>query len=35
MASQIARGSLSFGKRGLAAQAAAAAKKSDAANLQV
>jgi len=34
MASQIARGSLSFGKRGLAAQAAAAAKKSDAANLQ-
>ena len=35
MASQIARGSLSFGKRGLAAQAATATKKVDSANLQV
>eukprot|EP00093_Oithona_nana_P011108 11108.XXX_681867_683643_1 [CDS] Oithona nana genome sequencing. len=34
MASQIARGSLSFGKRGLAAQAATATKKVDSANLQ-
>jgi len=34
MASQIARGSWTFGKRGLAAQAAAATKKSEAANVQ-